>query len=158
MIKTHCQGDHAAKRHTKNMRRLNIQSIEYCDDISRYVIHTGLHAPRTRRFPDAAQVQVAAVTFAGKTSATVAPVTALGPAFDATIDSAIATFEPAARTALFRRAHALLVADAPAIWLYEPRNLAAVHARLVPVGVRPDAWLAQLGDWRADGTRTTALR
>jgi peptide/nickel transport system substrate-binding protein len=79
-------------------------------------------------------------------------------AFDATIDSAIATFEPAARTTLFRRAHALLVADAPAIWLYEPRNLAAVHARLVPVGVRPDAWLAQLGDWRADGTRTASLR
>jgi hypothetical protein len=34
---------------------------------------------------DAAQVHVAAVTFAGNTSATVAPVTALGPAFAATI-------------------------------------------------------------------------
>ena len=34
---------------------------------------------------EAAQGQVAAETFAGNTSATVAPTTALGPAFEATI-------------------------------------------------------------------------
>ncbi len=72
--------------------------------------------------------------------------------FDATVDSAIVTFEPAQRTALFRRAYRHIVDDAPAIWLYEPRNLAAVRSRLVPVGMRPDAWLAGLADW---GVRAT---
>lgn len=78
--------------------------------------------------------------------------------FDATLDSAIAAFDPAMRTTLFRRAHAIIVADAPAIWLYEPRNLAAVRSRLVPVGIRPDAWLAGLGDWRIDGGATRVAR
>ena len=69
-------------------------------------------------------------------------------AFDATVDSAAATFDPARRTALFRRAYQIIVDDAPALWLYEPRNLAAVRSRLVPVGMRADAWLAGLSDWR----------
>ena len=68
--------------------------------------------------------------------------------FDATVDSAIVTFDPAQRIALFRRAYRRIVDDAPAIWLYEPRNLAAVRSRLVPVGMRPDAWLAGLADWK----------
>lgn len=72
-------------------------------------------------------------------------------AFDLTVDSALVTFDPAVRTSLFRRAYQIILDDAPAIWLYEPRNLAAVRSRLVPVGVRPDAWLAGLGDWRVDG-------
>jgi peptide/nickel transport system substrate-binding protein len=79
-------------------------------------------------------------------------------AFDATLDSAIVTFDPSQRRALFRRAHAIIVADAPAIWLYEPRNLAAVRSRLVPVGMRADAWLAGLGDWRVDGVATRVAK
>ncbi len=67
--------------------------------------------------------------------------------FDATVDSAIVTFDPRQRTALFRRAYQRIVDDAPAIWLYEPRNLAAVRTRLVPTGLRADAWLAGLADW-----------
>lgn len=71
--------------------------------------------------------------------------------FDATVDSAITTFDPALRTALFRRAYQQLIDDAPALWLYEPRNLAAVRSRIHPAGVRADAWLAGLPDWDVDG-------
>lgn len=78
-------------------------------------------------------------------------------AFDATVDSAATTFDPARRTALFRRAHQIIVDDAPALWLYEPRNLAAVRSRLVPVGMRPDAWLAGLGDWEVRRTAPAQL-
>ncbi|MHB1225263.1 MAG: hypothetical protein ACYC2G_14645 [Gemmatimonadaceae bacterium] len=70
--------------------------------------------------------------------------------FDLTVDGAIVTFDPALRARLFRRAYQIILDDAPAVWLYEPRNLAAVRSRLVPVDVRPDAWLAGLGDWRVE--------
>ena len=33
------------------------------------------------------------------------------------------------------------------MWLYELRNFAGVHRRVRPVGVRADAWWAQLADW-----------
>ena len=49
--------------------------------------------------------------------------------------------------ALYRRAYQVIVDDAPAVWLYEPRNLAAAHARLRLSGVRADAWWAGMGEW-----------
>ena len=76
--------------------------------------------------------------------------------FDATVDSAIVTFNPQLRTALFRRAYQHIVDDAPAIWLYEPRNLAAVRTRLVPKGIRADAWLAGLADWQVQSVKPPA--
>jgi peptide/nickel transport system substrate-binding protein len=69
------------------------------------------------------------------------------PTFDATIDSAITTRTPAERQRLFRQGYRQILDDAPAIWLYEPRNLAAVRRELQPVRVRADAWLAAIGDW-----------
>jgi peptide/nickel transport system substrate-binding protein len=77
-------------------------------------------------------------------------------AFDATVDSAVSTFEPAQRTALFRRAYQLILDDAPALWLYEPRNLAAVRSHLVPTGMRADAWLAGLSDWDVQSVKTAS--
>jgi peptide/nickel transport system substrate-binding protein len=74
-------------------------------------------------------------------------------AFDAAVDSAVAEFQPARRKALFRRAYQQIIDDAPAIWLYEPRNLAAVKRHLTPVGMRPDAWLAGLPDWDVAGAK-----
>ncbi|WP_411278910.1 peptide ABC transporter substrate-binding protein [Gemmatimonas sp.] len=76
--------------------------------------------------------------------------------FDATVDSAIVTFDPRQRTALFRRAYQRIVDDAPAIWLYEPRNLAAIRTRLVPKGLRADAWLAGLADWDVQSVHAPA--
>jgi peptide/nickel transport system substrate-binding protein len=68
-------------------------------------------------------------------------------AFDALVDSASAEPDAARGRALYRRAYQTLLDDAPALWLYEPRNLAAAHARLRLAGVRADAWWAGLADW-----------
>ena len=78
--------------------------------------------------------------------------------FDAIVDSALVAFNPTARAALFRRAYRRIVQDAPAIWLYEPRNLAAVRTRLVPVGMRADSWLAGLSDWTVQGRSAQVAR
>lgn len=69
------------------------------------------------------------------------------PAFDAIIDSAVKEMDPARSAALYRRGYRILVEDAPAIWLYELRNAQAVSKRIHPVGIRPDAWWANLADW-----------
>jgi peptide/nickel transport system substrate-binding protein len=68
-------------------------------------------------------------------------------AFDALIDSAAASFDPAKQRALYARAYAVLTDDAPAVWLYELRNFAGVHKRVRPEGMRADAWWAGLADW-----------
>ena len=70
------------------------------------------------------------------------------PSFDALVDSAVRTFRPAERRALFSRAWQVVIDDAAAIWMYEPRNVAAVSNRVTPVGLRGDAWWASLAQWR----------
>jgi len=74
------------------------------------------------------------------------------PAFDAIIDSAVKEMDPTRSAALYRRGYRILVEDAPAIWLYELRNAQAVSKRIHPVGIRPDAWWANLGDWSVNKT------
>jgi len=68
--------------------------------------------------------------------------------FDADIDSASVTFDSARRRVLLRRAYQTIVDDAAAVWLYEPRNFAAINNRVQPVRMRADAWWAALADWR----------
>jgi peptide/nickel transport system substrate-binding protein len=72
--------------------------------------------------------------------------------FDARIDSAAREFNPATRRALFRRAWHTIVDDAAAVWLYEPRNVAAVNRRVTPTDLRGDAWWASLSAWRVEPT------
>jgi peptide/nickel transport system substrate-binding protein len=76
--------------------------------------------------------------------------------FDAVVDSATAELAPERRRALFRRAYAIVLHDAPAIWLYEPRNLAAISHRVQTVGLRADAWWAHLAEWKPAGPLVTA--
>ena len=59
-------------------------------------------------------------------------------AFDALVDSALAAGTLAAARAYFRRAHQVIIDDAPAVWLYEPRLLLAVHSRIVSPAMRPN--------------------
>ena len=67
--------------------------------------------------------------------------------FDVQVDSALhATTRPTAR-ALFSRAFRTLIADAPAIWLFEPRNMVGVNERIHLAPLRADAWWAHLADW-----------
>ena len=75
-------------------------------------------------------------------------------AFDARLDSAAAAFDDARRTALVRSAYQAALDDAPAVWLYEPRNVAAVRRDLRPVGMRADAWWAGLAEWALAGDAT----
>jgi peptide/nickel transport system substrate-binding protein len=51
------------------------------------------------------------------------------------------------RRRYFTAAYQMIIDDAPAIWFAEPKRIMAVHRRLRPTGVRPDAWWANLADW-----------
>lgn len=69
------------------------------------------------------------------------------PTFDAVLDSAIKEMNPTRSAALYRRAYRILADDAPAMWVYELRNAQGVSKRIQPVGLRADAWWANLADW-----------
>jgi peptide/nickel transport system substrate-binding protein len=69
------------------------------------------------------------------------------PAFDAVVDSAINEMNPSRSVELYRRAYRILTDDAPAMWIYELRNVQGASKRIHPVGIRPDAWWADLADW-----------
>ena len=73
--------------------------------------------------------------------------------FDAIVDSAAVEFSAAKRQALFRKAYQLIVEDAAGIWLYEPRNFAAINSRIEPTGMRAYAWWADLADWNVTSAR-----
>ncbi len=68
--------------------------------------------------------------------------------FDALVDSAAEESDPRRSIALYRRAYRQLTEDAPAMWLYELRNVFGVSKHIQPTGMRPDAWWANLADWR----------
>jgi peptide/nickel transport system substrate-binding protein len=69
------------------------------------------------------------------------------PNFDAVVDSAINEMNPSRSVDLYRRSYRILTDDAPAMWIYELRNVHGVSKRIHPVGIRPDAWWADLADW-----------
>jgi peptide/nickel transport system substrate-binding protein len=75
------------------------------------------------------------------------------PAFDAVIDSAVGEMSPTRSAALYRRGYRILTEDAPAVWLYELRNAQGVSRRIQPVGMRADAWWANLADWSVNAAR-----
>jgi peptide/nickel transport system substrate-binding protein len=68
-------------------------------------------------------------------------------AFDAQVDSALTATDPRRAKAHYRAAYQIIVDDAPAIWLYEPPNLAGANARLQLGAVRPDAWWMGIPAW-----------
>ena len=69
------------------------------------------------------------------------------PAFDAVIDSAVNEMNPSRSAQLYRRAYRVLTDDAPAMWIYELRNVQGASKRIHPVGIRPDGWWADLAEW-----------
>ncbi|HEX7595362.1 MAG TPA: peptide ABC transporter substrate-binding protein, partial [Gemmatimonadaceae bacterium] len=69
------------------------------------------------------------------------------PAFDAYVDSALSSFVPATRKALFTKAYQTIIQDAPAIWLAEPIQTVAYHSRLQLAAMRPDAWWIHIPEW-----------
>jgi peptide/nickel transport system substrate-binding protein len=69
------------------------------------------------------------------------------PAFDALVDSALSSQSLDERRRLFTRAYEIIIADAPAIWMAEPRSVMAIHRRIRTRGIRPDSWWANIADW-----------
>jgi peptide/nickel transport system substrate-binding protein len=68
-------------------------------------------------------------------------------AFDSAVTAGMRTTDAAAARRALQPAYRLILDDAPAIWLFEPYTLSGVSTRITPMGVRPDAWWAQLADW-----------
>lgn len=75
-------------------------------------------------------------------------------AFDAVIDSATRETNPNRSVQLYRRAYRILLDDAPAIWLYELRNVSGFSKRVTPAGIRDDAWWKSLDQWTVADTLT----
>lgn len=71
-------------------------------------------------------------------------------AFDSAVHAGLTALDPVQSKAHLRRAYQQIVDDAAAIWLYEVRNVSAVHKRFVLPAWRPDAWWLTLGDWSVD--------
>lgn len=69
------------------------------------------------------------------------------PGFDAAVDSALRTTDSRRARELFTRAYAIINEDAPALWMYEPKNLIGVHSRVNIAGMRRGAWWFGLADW-----------
>lgn len=69
------------------------------------------------------------------------------PVFDAYVDSALASFDPAARKAYFTKAYETIIQDAPAIWLAEPIPTVGYHSRLQLAPLRSDAYWAHIAEW-----------
>jgi peptide/nickel transport system substrate-binding protein len=68
--------------------------------------------------------------------------------FEAALDSADAQRNAAAARRAYRAAYEIILEEAPAIWLYEPWALSGISRAIRPVGIRPEGWWMQLGDWR----------
>ena len=69
------------------------------------------------------------------------------PAFDAQVDSGNAAFDHERRRAHFSRAFAMITADVPAVWLYEPHNAIAVDRRFETPPLRRTGWWLDLAEW-----------
>ena len=71
-------------------------------------------------------------------------------AFDAAVDAGLGAMDPKESKAHLRRAYQQIIDDAAAVWLYELKNVSAVHRRFVVPAWRPDAWWLTLGEWSLD--------
>jgi peptide/nickel transport system substrate-binding protein len=70
-------------------------------------------------------------------------------AFDQLVEQATGgTLTRSQARAVWRRAIETINDDAPAIPLYAPDNVAAIHSRIADVKIRPDSWWALVRTWR----------
>lgn len=69
------------------------------------------------------------------------------PALDSMLAAASAAPNRAAAAPLWRAVLERLNDDAPALFIFSPRNNAAIHERFRNVTIRPDSWLATVATW-----------
>lgn len=67
--------------------------------------------------------------------------------FDSLYASAMAAPSHAEALPRWHRALEQLNEDAPAVFLFSPKNQAAIHRRFDHVSIRPDSWLATVATW-----------
>jgi peptide/nickel transport system substrate-binding protein len=67
--------------------------------------------------------------------------------FDALLDSATVSFDPAKRQRYSSRAFQTVIDDAPALFLYDIFVIDGVNRRIVTAPMRTDEWWANLADW-----------
>jgi peptide/nickel transport system substrate-binding protein len=72
-------------------------------------------------------------------------------AFNAHIDTALSERSANAARPHFSAAYQAAIDAAPAIWLYEPMNVAAVNKRVVVGTLPPDAWWQSIRNWDVTG-------
>jgi peptide/nickel transport system substrate-binding protein len=69
------------------------------------------------------------------------------PQFDAHLDSALAARDLATARPHAKQAFETIVADVPAVWIYETRTATLMHKRIRPAHIVPTAWWAGIADW-----------
>jgi peptide/nickel transport system substrate-binding protein len=69
------------------------------------------------------------------------------PTFDAQLDSAVAAHDVSRARAHAKRAFETIIADAPAVWMYEARTASLVHKRFRTAHIAPGAWWVGIADW-----------
>lgn len=69
------------------------------------------------------------------------------PRFDAAVDSAAVATNFASGLRLYTQAYQMMIDDAPAVWLYEPKLVLGVQKRLVTSGMSPGSWWTGLRTW-----------
>jgi peptide/nickel transport system substrate-binding protein len=69
------------------------------------------------------------------------------PVFDSHLDAALASSDLATARAHASKAYATIVADAPAVWMYETRSAPVVHKRFRTAHMIPSAWWLGIADW-----------
>ena len=67
--------------------------------------------------------------------------------FDSYVDSAIDARALSAARMYFRAAYQIIIDDAPAIWLAEPKTVIGLNRRIRTGPMRADAWWFDLGKW-----------
>jgi ABC-type oligopeptide transport system substrate-binding subunit len=70
------------------------------------------------------------------------------PVFDSLAGAASRARSRAEADPLWRRALEQLNDDAPAVFIFSPKNNAAISVRLEDISIRPDDWLATVTEWR----------
>jgi len=68
-------------------------------------------------------------------------------AFDAALDTAISARNLATARRYYTVAYQVILSDAPAVWLYEPKMVIGVHKRFRTGVMRADGWWTDLGSW-----------
>jgi peptide/nickel transport system substrate-binding protein len=76
------------------------------------------------------------------------------PAFDRLVERAASGAVTREQSKIaWRQAIDTINADAPAIFLFAPDNVAAIHSRVADVRIRPDSWWALVRTWRIPSDR-----